>query len=412
MLRDRKLDQPVQKRLDFAPVSHQPRRYAPPRRHRVAGLFAGIGGIELGFERAGHSTELLCELDQGAQAVLNARFHQDIARERDVTKIRSLPKNVDLIAAGFPCQDLSQAGQTRGIRGANSGLVGEVFRLLDGQRIPNVVLENVPFMLQLGGGAALDHILSRLESLGYRWAYRVVNTQAFGLPHRRRRVLFVASLVHDPREVLFADDAGEATSTCESGEVACGFYWTEGVRGLGWAVDSIPTLKGGSTVGIPSPPAILLPSGEIVKPSIRVAEELQGFPRNWTLPAADYVRDSLRWKLVGNAVSVPTATWLGRRLARPGPILYQGARPLKPSEKWPTAACNVGDGRYAVSISEWPKRYKQRRPLEGYLKQKDCEFLSAKATRGFLQRTRQSRLRFPPGFINAVEAHLRRMEDG
>ena len=379
------------------------------RRFRVAGLFAGIGGIELGFKKAGHSTELLCEIDEGAQAVLNARFDSDIPKNADVTRLEGFPKATNLVAAGFPCQDLSQAGKTRGIQGSNSGLVGEVFRLLRLKPIPWVVLENVPFMMQLGGGAALKVVLSELEELGYRWAYRIVNTQAFGIPHRRRRIYFVATLEGDPRRVLFADDAGEPAPSNAS-SVACGFYWTEGVRGLGWAIDSIPTLKGGSTVGIPSPPAVLLPSGEIVKPSIQAAEALQGFDRDWTKPAEQVVRPSFRWKLVGNAVSVPAAKWLGERLAKPGRPLIDDVRQLSENKKWPNAAYNMGEGRVAVTISEWPKQYKQRQSLEHYIRPEDRTLLSLKATRGFYDRTKRSRLRFPPGFIDAVKAHLDRME--
>lgn len=115
--------------------------------------------------------------------------------------------------------------------------------------------------------------------------------------------------------MLFADEAEAAETTAKVGDpCAFGFYWTEGTRGLGWAVDAIPTLKGGSSIGIPSPPAILLESREVVTPSIRDAERLQGFPTDWTQPAEEVTRKGQRWKLVGNAVSVPVAEWIGRRL--------------------------------------------------------------------------------------------------
>lgn len=78
---------------------------------RVVGLFAGIGGIELGLHRAGHRSVLLNEIEPGAQAVLRAHF-SDIALTADVCDLRSLP-DVDLVAAGFPCQDLSQAHSLR-----------------------------------------------------------------------------------------------------------------------------------------------------------------------------------------------------------------------------------------------------------------------------------------------------------
>ena len=109
-------------------------------------------------------------------------------------------------------------------------------------------------MLQLSKGRALALILDELERLEYRWAYRVVDTLAFGLPQRRQRVFLVATRIGDPRGVLLVDDAGEPPPRVPSSRTAFGFYWTEGIRGLGWAVDAVPTLKGGSTIGIPSPP--------------------------------------------------------------------------------------------------------------------------------------------------------------
>jgi len=153
---------------------------------RVAGLFAGIGGVELGLSRAGHHSELLCEWEPTAQRVLRARF-PSVDLRGDVRDLKSLP-DVDLVTAGFPCQDLSQAGRTAGIRGERSGLVTEVFRLLDKTNPRWLLLENVPFMLQLDAGEAMRYLTTALTDRGYRWAYRVVDTRAFGLPQRRRRV--------------------------------------------------------------------------------------------------------------------------------------------------------------------------------------------------------------------------------
>src|SRR5438093_10799025 len=124
----------------------------------------------------------------------------------------------------------------------------------------------------------------------------------------------------------------------DADKVACGFYWTEGTKGLGWAVDAVPTLKGGSTVGIPSPPAILLPSGRLVKPDIRDAERLQGFRSDWTRPAERVARAGTRWKLVGNAVTVPVAEWIGQRfLDLSGNTAVDGV-PLRRGQPWPRAA--------------------------------------------------------------------------
>jgi DNA (cytosine-5)-methyltransferase 1 len=378
---------------------------------RIAGLFAGIGGLEHGLSASGHETEVLCEIAEPARAVLSARF-PDLPCERDIAELKSLPTDVDAVIAGFPCQDLSQAGLTLGIRGERSGLVGHVFRLLDSRRVPWVVLENVSFMLHLDKGRALRTLVDAFEERGYRWAYRVVNSLGF-LPQRRERVLFVATLSDvDPADVLLSDDvhrpAGSAKSNLD--ETAHGFYWTEGIRGLGWAVDAVPTLKNGSTVGIASPPAVLLPGGDVITPDIRDAERLQGFAADWTAPAERVARPSMRWSLVGNAVTVPVAEWLGRRLAEPGRFEHSRDRASALEERWPRAARFDGERRWAVEIGSFPV-WKDRLPL--------CDFLlfrgkplSARATSGFLSRTERSKLRFVPGFRERVRAHLSRMQGG
>lgn len=375
-------------------------------RHTVVGLFAGIGGLERGLHRAGHRTVLLCENDPAAKAVLQAHF-PNIKYHDDVTDLTVLPQGTSLIVAGFPCQDLSQAGKTAGITGSRSGLVGEVFRLIEKYETPWLLLENVPFMLQLSRGRAMDVITTTLESLGYKWAYRVVDARAFGLPQRRRRVYLLASRTGDPRTVLFADDAGQVDEPKMNGHpVACGFYWTEGIRGLGWAVDAVPTLKGGSTIGIPSAPAILLPNGEVVIPDIRDAERLQGFPADWTKPAEKVARSGTRWRLVGNAVSVRVAAWVGRRMVKPGAVLDFPLAKVRGTH-WPVAAWNIGEGRVSVDASEWPARWRYE-PLADFLKYAPKP-LSVKATRGFLQRADRSALNFPDGLLEALRAHEKRM---
>lgn len=346
---------------------------------------------------------LACEIDPGARAVLSARLGPDVVIHEDVRTLARLPERTELLVGGFPCQDLSQAGRTVGISGTRSGLIREVVRLLEAQRVPWLVLENVPFMLQLARGQALEVIMTALESLGYRWAYRVVDSRAFGLPQRRRRVLIVAALHADPRRVLFADEVAPPVDAPASGR-ACGFYWTEGLRGLGWAVDAIPTLKGGSTVGVPSPPAIWMPDGRVVTPHICDAERLQGFEADWTQPAEVVGRASFRWKLVGNAVSVPVASWLGERLALPGDFRLRGVEPLAAGQAWPTSAWNVGEGRFTAQLSEWPRRDPSG-SLASFLLY-EPKPLSAKATAGFLERARRGQLRFPVGFLQALDRHL------
>lgn len=383
----------------------------------VAGLFAGIGGLELGLARAGHHSTLLCEIDEPASRVLRAHF-PDTPLLGDIRAVKALPR-VDILVAGFPCQDLSQAGRTAGIGGTRSSLVREVFRLIGSARPRWLLLENVPFMLRLDKGRAMAYLTRELSERGFNWAYRVVETRAFGLPQRRRRVLLLASRTRDPRSVLFADDVGEpdplhpfadGNRGVMPRDMACGFYWTEGVRGLGWALDAIPTLKGGSTVGIPSPPAIILPSGEIGTPEIRDAERLQGFPEDWTAPAMERPeqRNGPRWKLVGNAVSVPVATWVGHQLARPGKYRANDDRPHGAGNPWPTAAWSMRGGPVHVArVSPWPEH--RACPHLAEFLYHPMKPLSLRASAGFRARTEKSTLRFPPRFLDAVDAHIERM---
>lgn len=373
---------------------------------RVVGLFAGVGGIELGLRQAGFATSLLCEIDLQARAVLEERF-PGITIEPDVTRIGSLPRNVDILTAGFPCQDLSQVGKTNGIFGARSGLIQSVFSLISDRKPPWILLENVPFLLRLHRGHGISYVVNSLERLGYRWAYRIIDTRAFGLPQRRERVFLLASRDEDPYGYLFASD-GLPPTTSQRSDLAHGFYWTEGTRGLGWAVNAVPTIKGGSGVGIPSPPAIWFSDGRFATPDIRDAERLQGFPANWTRAAESAGRSSYRWTLVGNAVSVPIARWIGRNLAtRNARVPDLKASALPEGAPWPRAAFGgTGIGRFSVDIGSFPVR-RASKHLHEFL-QFDPKPLSYRAAAGFRIRLQRSSLARPAAFDEALNAFVER----
>lgn len=378
---------------------------APTPPLTVAGLFAGIGGLERGLQASGARAELLCEWWEPAQQVL--RHHFPHARlHGDISTLDALP-DVDIVTAGFPCTDLSQAGRTAGIHGKASGLVKHLFELLADASPTWVVVENVRNMLMLDGGTAMEYLVTEFERLGFRWAYRLVDSRFTGVPQRRQRVIMVASRTQDPSAVIFADDAGEPKADVLRSD-AFGFYWTEGSRGLGWAQDALPTLKGGSGLGIASPPALWVPGAApgraVLTPSIEDAEALQGFPRGWTEPALEVGRRGSRWKAVGNAVTVGVSTWVGRRLAQPGAFDHTGHIILPKGSRWPNAAWGDSDGRWEVQASLWP----ERRPYQHLLDIVDASEaapLSYRATNGFYSRLQASRLRYDTAFGVAVKQH-------
>jgi DNA (cytosine-5)-methyltransferase 1 len=387
-------------------------------RKNVAALFAGIGGLERGLASPKRTMTLACEIDPSAQRVLRRRFPEARLVD-DVRAIDRLPQGIDLLTAGFPCQDLSMAGRKSGIEGDASSLVSELFRIVHrggAARAPRwLLIENVPYMLKLHGGNAMALIASSLAHLDYTWAYRVIEPRAFGVPQRRPRVFLLASKTEDPRDVLFGEDHGQCPVNDDlepQGDVrSYGFYWTEGTRGVGWAADSVPPVKGGSSIGIPSPPAVWRRrDGMIGTIDVGDAERLQGFPAGWTSPALtdDGNSRGVRWRLVGNAVCVEVVRWIRENLDSPRGFRLP-CRPLASNESWPDAAWGRGRERHAVTASKWPTRRPYVRLLD-FLR-RDLKPLSPRATRGYLSRVQTCTCNVSGEFVDALRVHLARQMD-
>lgn len=185
---------------------------------RVGSLFSGVGGMDLGLEQAGHEIVWQVEWDKDCQAVLRHRFPQTALKTDILLYTQGQHKNrvkhgltlppVDMVVGGFPCQDVSVAGQRKGLAGERSGLFFAFMRLLKILRpLPQIVmLENVPGLLSSHGGRDFHAVLAALAERGFRRGYRILDSQHFGVPQRRRRVFIVgcarASGI-DPREILF-----------------------------------------------------------------------------------------------------------------------------------------------------------------------------------------------------------------
>lgn len=156
---------------------------------RVLDLFSGIGGFSLGLERTGgFRTVAFCEIEPYCRAVLRKHW-PDVPCFGDVRDLHVWDVGpVDVIAGGFPCQDISFAGKGAGLAGERSGLWWQYHRLIGEIRPAWVIAENVSALRTRG----LDQVLGSLHALGYDAEWHCIPASAVGAPHRRDRIWIVA----------------------------------------------------------------------------------------------------------------------------------------------------------------------------------------------------------------------------
>lgn len=177
---------------------------------RYGSLFSGAGGFDLGLDAAGMTMTCAfqCEIDKQARAVLRHHW-PEVPKHEDVRELsgRTLPR-IDLLVGGFPCQDVSVAGNRAGLAGKRTGLFYEFTRLVSELAPEWLLLENVPGLLSSGGGRDMGAVLWALGELGYGWAYRSLDAQYFGVPQRRERLFIVGRAGgRSPAEILFEPES-------------------------------------------------------------------------------------------------------------------------------------------------------------------------------------------------------------
>lgn len=289
---------------------------------KVLSLFTGVGGFDLGLERAGMEIIGQAESDPKASGVLR-RHWPDVTLHADVHDIdKDDYPDVDLVCGGFPCQDISVAGKQKGImRGDKSGLWWEFYRIIHDIRPRWVLIENVRNLLNINEGRDLGAIIGSLDELGYVGEWRVVDSRGFGVPQRRRRVFIVGHLGGAGGPAVLPDEEGgaggsEASSSTQRAassrsEASLGGSDPVGVHLTQTPVfgDPSPTLGASARLGV-------CVDGAIRFYTARECERLQGFPDDWTLLDADgkKVADTHRYRFMGNAVTVPVIEWIGGRI--------------------------------------------------------------------------------------------------
>ena len=157
-------------------------------------LFAGVGGIRLGFQDEHTECVFSSEWDKFSQKTYEANFNE--VPHGDITQIeaKDIP-NHDILLAGFPCQPFSKIGKREGFKNATQGtLFFDVVRILDYHKPSAFLLENVTGILNDDGGKTIQGVMGALNELGYDASYEILNSADFGLAQNRRRVIFVGFL--------------------------------------------------------------------------------------------------------------------------------------------------------------------------------------------------------------------------
>ena len=170
---------------------------------RFIDLFAGVGGMRLGFESAGGKCVFTSEWDKYAQKTYEANFGEVPAG--DITKIKAvdIPK-FDVLLAGFPCQPFSTIGKREGFKHPTQGtLFGDVVRILEHHHPRGFLLENVAGLKNHDNGNTLAVIEKELTRLGYKFDYKIVNAVRFGVPQHRERIYIIGKLSKQPGKSEF-----------------------------------------------------------------------------------------------------------------------------------------------------------------------------------------------------------------
>jgi DNA (cytosine-5)-methyltransferase 1 len=286
-------------------------------------LFAGVGGFDLGMEHAGHRPVGQVEIDAACRSVLEKHWpdvpkHDDVKTARRWADEQGFRRNIDFVCAGFPCQDVSVAGARAGLSGARSGLFFDAVTFASYVEAKVVVLENVPGLLTSNQGRDFGVVLSVLADAGFEdIEWRVLDSQFFGVPQRRRRLFIVASSGRHSRRAILTELGSVCRNSAKSGtkkqrvankttgKAKTLSFDTQFGSNANVFKEISPTLKASQ-----QPPSIS--NKNVLRRLTPVeCERLQGFPDGWTSGQPNTVR----YRQMGNAVTVNVIEWIGRRLA-------------------------------------------------------------------------------------------------
>lgn len=281
-------------------------------------FFAGIGGIRLGLEQAGHKCVGFCEFDKYARMAYKAMYDTEGEWENhDVrtVKLYDVPA-ADLWCFGFPCQDISVAGKQKGLQeGERSGLFYEIMRLLAGRRKEDrprwLLIENVKNLLSIGNGFDFARLLLEVGGHGYSLQWDTLNSKDYGVPQNRERVFIVCYLGNIRGREVFPLRRTDGENPCELNEITQGLSMAYRVYNPDGISKTLAAVGGGAGAKT----GLYAVRSRIRRLTPRECWRLQGFPDEYFDKAkAAGISDTQLYKQAGNGVTVNVARAIGERL--------------------------------------------------------------------------------------------------
>lgn len=397
----------------------------------VNSFFSGIGGFDLGFQRQNYKVLYQCENNKFCESILKKHWNQT-EYANDILKVESkkLP-NATVWCAGFPCQDLSVARGSNGregLKGKNSGLFYDFFKLIEDNQPEVIILENVLGLLNSHSGNDFKIILTLLTEIGYGVSWRVFNSRFFGVPQSRQRV-YICAWKHNINKATFVLHESFGSVKSNSPRELFTMPHTDISSGI-----TVPSLAyclaatSGRHTGTDWSRTYVSYGNRVRRLIPSEAEALQGFPKDWTLPERNQFKkinesdfDSVRYHAIGNAVSVPIIEWIAKRIKTMlntdcesnYNLLLDTFKDFSKSEekshnyttnetnkiKWNTGGISYLDKIFDCKVYDSPSKSVESRLIDCIQKDyiEDRYFLSSVAAKGILRRVQsQNRTLFIP----------------
>lgn len=308
---------------------------------RVCSLFAGIGGICLGFKQAGFDIVWANEYDPAACKTYRHNFGDDYLVESDIRTVNAsnIP-NFDVLTAGFPCQPFSIAGRQKGFNDKRGNLFFEITRIIDVKRPKIVFLENVPNLMEHDDGRTFLVIFNSLAQFGYTVYYKVMSGNEYGnLPQIRKRIYIVA-IREDITNISYQhpepiDLTKKSTDIIHRSERKNDIYYYNDTQMFQYlkkymndrlAIYRItdrevrrtknnmcPTLTANMGTYPDRVPVVWDDFG-IRKLTLRECLDFQGFPKEFSFPNSITINDA--YKQIGNSVCVPVVKRIAEQILK------------------------------------------------------------------------------------------------